>query len=132
MRQQDTELVMREWVLEGPEGLVPVFVGWWRHVRRRYELVPGIRRAAAACADGARQHVQQPQAAGDLPAAEVAGRRVTPDVAGELVASAANLLGHLQDALSRNAGFDLGKLGCVLGVALLQQRQEGIEGALAL
>ena len=41
-------------------------------------------------ADGAAQHVDELQAAGDLPAAEVAARRVAPDVRGEARAGGAD------------------------------------------
>ena len=80
VRQQDRCLVMRQRVLVGPGHVVPPAVrmhglGWYGN-----ELVPTVGTYPTLGADRAGQHIQHPQAAGDLPAALVPCRRGAPAV----------------------------------------------------
>ena len=90
VRQQKRHLVEGERPLVGQVELVPGVE------RRRLleglgnEFVPGVERRAAFVADRAGQHVDEEQAAGHLPAAQVAHRRRAPHVGGDPVAG----LGH--------------------------------------
>ncbi len=69
VRHQEAHLVEAQWVLLRPEQLAPVIVGRRDLVRFGHELVPGTGRGATLDADGAGEHVEEPEGAGYLPAA---------------------------------------------------------------
>ena len=107
--------------LLGPLEVVPLV-----SVRRadrivRLELVHAVAGGAALGGDRTGEHVEEEQAAGDLPAAHVAGAGGTPVVAGELGRVGADDRRDLADRVGVDAGLLFGGLGGVLGV-LLEQR----------
>src|SRR6185369_6170950 len=84
--------------------------------RRRDELVLRVQVRAALRADGADEDAQEFESARDLPAAEVAGRRVAPDVRRERAAGRADLARDGDDRLLRDAALRFGGFGRELRV----------------
>ena len=78
MRQQDRHLVVAERVLTRPRQFIPVLDRRRSQRRRRFHLVPACTSRASHGADRPGEHVEQEQAAGGLPAAQVACAGRTP------------------------------------------------------
>jgi hypothetical protein len=132
VRQQEAHLVVGQGPLARPEQLAPLV-----DVRRvllgtGLVLVPAVGVPAAGHAEGAGEHVQEQERAGDLPTAQVASGSVAPQVAGPLVAGRLDLVGQLGHGPGRDLAF-VGDEGVgVPGVALLEDLDEALEALTAL
>ena len=100
----------------------------WRTLRLvRSELVPAVARCAALGADRAGEHIEEEEAASDLPATLVAGTGSTPVVAGELGGVLSDDRCDLADLVGGHAG-DVSALRGVLAVVILQCCFDRVEG----
>ena len=94
---------------------------------RRDEFVPAREVGSAHGADGAGQGGQEVEAAGDLPAVEVARGGGAPDVDAQLAARAGDDLGHLGDKVGVHPRLAGGVLEGELGVLFLHPGDEILE-----
>ena len=72
VRQQNGEFVVGEWIFDRPVELVPFFDGLAAFGRGGGEFVPSVTAGATRCANRPGEHVDEEQAASNLPASEVA------------------------------------------------------------
>ncbi len=113
--------MVRQRVLAGPLQLVPAGVARRADRWLGSELVHAVAGGAAFGRDGTGQHVEEEQAAGHLPAAEVAGAGRPPVVRREPGRMGADQLRDLPDRRRVDAGLVLGRLRGVLRV-LVEER----------
>ena len=119
VRQQKAHLEERERKLLREQQFVPV-VRRRRRIRMlRDELVRGVQVHAAGLADRAHEHDEQIQAARDLPAPQVSGRRGAPAVRGERGACGRDGFAASIICAARDAGFRFGVFRRELRVLLL-------------
>ena len=128
MREQEAHLEERQRILARHEQLAPHLAGRRHHRRRRDRLVPGAGRRPTGRADRAHQHHDQLERARDLPASEVAGGGVAPDVGRERRAGATDLARHLHDRRRGDAALGLGELGREARIQLAERPLERVEG----
>ena len=115
---------MCEWILKGIMQLVPNFRRWRPHERFGNEFVPTGHGCATEGADAACEHVQEEQAARDLPSAEIAHTGAAPDMRSQFALAVSNIFRGLYDAFDGYVRF-LG--GAFEGVFTIQCFQNCIK-----
>ena len=128
VREQEAHLEEGQRVLARVEELAP-HLGRRRHERRRGDrLVVERRRRPARRRHRADEDAEELESPRHLPAPEVAGGGVAPDVGREGGAGPADLARDLDDGSGGDARLPLGELRRVRGIERRQDRLEGLEG----
>ena len=128
MRQQKTHFEKRQRIFLREQQLVPVVGRLWLRDVPGYELVRQVKADAPFGADRSRQHDEQVEAARNLPAPQVAGRCRSPVMGAEAAARAADRPRRLDNLRGCHTGFVGGELWRELGIELLEQDDEVLEG----
>src|SRR5262249_61425694 len=117
-------LKKRKWISFWKEYLVQDFGRSGHYRRRRIIFVRGIRRGPARGPPRPNERDQKLQRPRDLPTAEISRRRIAPYVGRESRTRAGYFMSDLDQNLRIYSGFLGGELRRVLGVTLLQERDE--------
>ena len=131
--QQERHLHQAQGVVARPGQVVPPLRMPRRHADGPgYVLVPRVGVGAAGNCDGPRERVQQKEAAGDLPSAQVARGGAPPVVRGEATSGLRDRLRHRADRGFGDAALRRRELEGVAVVEVFEDPLEGLEvGGLA-
>jgi hypothetical protein len=116
MGQQETQFIVGQGPFHGQMQFIPGFSWVWGLERLGDELIPAIGRGAAWRAHAAGEYVEEEEAAGHLPAAQITDAGAAPGVSGQFPIATGDVLGRLPDALHGHLGFFSRPLKCELPI----------------